>query len=109
MTVSDFLISAVPVTQEQWEAIMGNNPSEFVGPIRPVTNVSWNDCQEFIHRLNILVDLPNNLLFRLPTEAEWEFAARGGNKTQNYRYAGTDKNSTTMHGMEIIVTTIPTT
>lgn len=63
---------------------MGNNPSKFKGADRPVENVSWNDCQDFITKLNA----KTGLKFRLPTEAEWEYAARGGNKSQGYKYSG---------------------
>ena len=66
---------------------MGSNPSYFSGyPQRPVEQVSWNDCQEFITKLNQLTGKN----FRLPTEAEWEYAARGGNKSQGYKYSGSD-------------------
>ena len=74
------------MTQEEWEAVMGNNPSAFKGAKRPVQKVSWNDCQEFIRKLNAMTGKQ----FRLPTEAEWEFAARGGNKSRGYMYAGSD-------------------
>jgi formylglycine-generating enzyme required for sulfatase activity len=63
---------------------MGNNPSEFKGAKNPVERVSWNDAQEFIKRLNKMTGMQ----FRLPTEAEWEYAARGGNKSQGYNYSG---------------------
>jgi len=72
------------VTQAQWKAVMGNNPSKFVGDDRPVEHVSWLDCQEFISRLNYLTGRK----FRLPTEAEWEYAARGGNKRKATPYSG---------------------
>lgn len=88
VTLSDFFISAVPVTQAQWKAVMGNNPSSFIGDERPVTDVSWNDCQEFIKRLQQLT----GIAFRLPTEAEWEYAASGGQKSGGYLYAGTSDN-----------------
>ena len=74
------------VTQELWQAVMGSNPSYFIGSQRPVEQVSWNDCQEFIEKLNTLTGEK----FRLPTEAEWEYAARGGNKSKGYEYAGSD-------------------
>ena len=61
---------------------MGNNPSEFKGAKNPVERVSWDDAQEFIKRLNKMTGMQ----FRLPTEAEWEYAARGGNKSQGYVY-----------------------
>ena len=86
VTVSSFSICKYEVTQEEWEAIMGANPSSYKGPKRPVEQVSWNDCQEFIRKLNE----KTGMVFRLPTEAEWEFAARGGNKSQHYRYAGSN-------------------
>ena len=65
---------------------MGTNPSFFSGSNKPVECVSWDDCQEFIAKLNDLTGLE----FRLPTEAEWEYAARGGNKRQGYKYAGSN-------------------
>lgn len=86
VTVSNFKISKYEVTQEQWKAVMSDNPSVNIGDNRPVDNVSWNDCQRFISRLNELTGKN----YRLPTEAEWEFAARGGNNSQNYIYSGSD-------------------
>ena len=65
---------------------MGKNPSEFKGDNLPVENVSWDDCQEFIKKLNVLTGKN----FRLPTEAEWEFAARGGKKSRGYKYSGSN-------------------
>ena len=76
VTLSDYYIGQTEVTQELWEAVMGDNPSHFKRYDKPVENVSWDDCQGFIRKLNKLTGLN----FRLPTEAEWEYAARGGNK-----------------------------
>jgi formylglycine-generating enzyme required for sulfatase activity len=69
---------------------MGSNPSYFNDDNRPVELVSWDDCQEFVTKLNNLLSgqLPEDRLFRLPTEAEWEFAARGGTKSMGYAYSG---------------------
>ena len=86
VTLSSFSISRYEVTQEEWHAIMGYNPSYFKGDRRPVENVSWNDCQEFIRKLNEMT----GKRFRLPTEAEREFAARGGNNSRGYKYAGSN-------------------
>lgn len=87
VTLSTYSIGMTEVTQELWEAVMGNNPSGCrTLPQCPVENVSWNDCQQFISALNDLT----GCTFRLPTEAEWEFAARGGNKSRGYKYAGSD-------------------
>ena len=67
------------VTQAQWEAVMGANPSWFKGPDNPVENVSWDDCQEFLRRLNALPSVKaSGMTFRLPTEEEWEYACRAG-------------------------------
>lgn len=85
--VDDFYMSKTEVTQKQWREIMGDNPSRFDGCDNcPVESVSWNDVQEFIKKLNTKTG--GN--FRLPTEAEWEFAARGGNNSRGYKYAGSD-------------------
>ncbi len=84
VTVSTFSIGDTEVTQELWQAVMGNNPSNFKGPRRPVEKVSWEDCQNFIRELNSLT----GKRFRLPTEAEWEYAARGGRKANGHKYAG---------------------
>jgi formylglycine-generating enzyme required for sulfatase activity/tetratricopeptide (TPR) repeat protein len=70
----DYYIGKAPVTQAQWEAVIGKNPSKFKGDNHPVENVSWDDCQDFIKRLNTA----SNEIFRLPTEAEWEHACRAG-------------------------------
>ncbi|MCI6822799.1 MAG: SUMF1/EgtB/PvdO family nonheme iron enzyme [Bacteroidales bacterium] len=87
VTLSDYYIGQTEVTQELWQAVMGSNPAEFEkGPTLPVYYVSWNDCQEFISKLNRLT----GGRFRLPTEAEWEYAARGGNKSRGYKYSGSD-------------------
>ena len=86
VTLSSFSIGKYEVTQEQWEAVMGSNPSMFKGAKLPVEQVSWTDCQEFIRKLNALT----GKRFRLPTEAEWEYAARGGNRSRGYKYAGSD-------------------
>ena len=86
VTLSDYYIGETVVTQELWETVMGSNPSHFKDAKNPVENVSWNDCQEFIKKLNALTGKE----FRLPTEAEWEYAARGGNKSKGYKYAGSN-------------------
>ena len=86
VTLDGYYIGKCEVTQELWEAVMGSNPSHFKGAQNPVENVSWNDCQEFVSRLNSLT----GRTFRLPTEAEWEYAARGGNKSLHYKYSGSD-------------------
>ena len=76
VTLSSYYIAQTEVTQELWKLVMKKNPSHFKGDQRPVERVSWYDCQEFINKLNKITGKK----FRLPTEAEWEFAARGGNK-----------------------------
>ena len=86
VTLSSFSIGRYEVTQEEWQAVMGSNPSNIKGAKRPVDNVSWNDCQEFIRKLNGVT----GRRFRLPTEAEWEYAARGGNRSQGYKYSGSN-------------------
>ena len=84
VTLSTYLIGKTEVTQELWQAVMGTNPSTTKGNSFPVVKVSWNDCQTFINKLNVLTGKN----FRLPTEAEWEYAARGGNKSKAYKYSG---------------------
>lgn len=86
VTLSTFYMGETEVTQALWQAVMGSNPSYFKGGNLPVERVSWNDCQEFIRKLNQKTDRN----FRLPTEAEWEYAARGGKKSNRYKYAGSD-------------------
>ncbi|MCQ2260164.1 MAG: SUMF1/EgtB/PvdO family nonheme iron enzyme [Bacteroidales bacterium] len=80
----DYWMGATVVTQALWKAVMGSNPSKFKGDDRPVESVSWEDCQDFIAKLNRIT----GKRFRLPTEAEWEYAARGGGKSRGYQYAG---------------------
>jgi len=86
VTLSDFFIGKYEVTQAQWRVIMGNNPSYFKGDNLPVEWVSWNDVQLFIRKLNA----HTGMQYRLPTEAEWEFAARGGNMSNGYKYSGSN-------------------
>ncbi len=82
--VASFSIGKYEVTQEEWTAVMGSNPSHFKGNKRPVERVSWNDCLQFIEKLNKMTGRQ----FRLPTEAEWEYAARGGGKSKCTKFAG---------------------
>lgn len=85
VTLSDYYMGAYPVTQGLWKAVMGSNPSYFAnGDNYPVENVSWNDVQEFLSKLNQLTGKK----YVLPTEAQWEYAARGGEKSQGYKYSG---------------------
>ena len=87
VSVDSYAIGQTQVTQELWEAVMNSNPSEFKGKKRPVENVSWLDCHLFINKLNKITGKS----FRLPTEAEWEFAARGGEKHHGRKkYSGSD-------------------
>ena len=86
VTLSGFYIGKTEVTQALWKAVMGSNPSYIKGDNLPVECVSWNDCQEFIRKLNALTGQN----FRLPTEAEWEFACRGGNNSRGYKYSGSN-------------------
>jgi len=86
VALSSYRIGKYPVTQAQWVAVMGTNPSHYKGDNLPVDNVSWNEAQEYIRRLNSITG--GN--YRLPTEAEWEFAARGGTRSQNFKYSGSN-------------------
>ncbi|WP_418869123.1 SUMF1/EgtB/PvdO family nonheme iron enzyme, partial [Segatella hominis] len=86
---NDYYMGKYEVTQALWEAVMGSNPSYFKGDNLPVETVSWNDCQEFISKLNSLTGRK----FRLSTEAEWEYAARGGKKSRSYQYSGSSNIS----------------
>ena len=86
VTLSSYYIGKTEVTQALWQAVMGTNPSAFKGADLPVEFVSWNDCQEFIQKLNSLTGRN----FRFPTEAEWEFACRGGNNSCGYKYSGSN-------------------
>ena len=86
VTLRDFYIGKFQVTQAQWKTIMGENPSSFIGDDLPVECVSWNDVQEFIKKLNE----KTGHKYRLPTEAEWEYAARGGQNSRGYKYAGSN-------------------
>lgn len=86
--VKTFLIGKYEVTQDLWCAVMGSNPSDHVGDKLPVENVSWLDVQEFISKLNQMTG--NQFSFRLPTEAEWEYAARGGQSSSGRVYSGSD-------------------
>lgn len=104
VTVSDFYIGKYAVTQKQWQAIMGNNPSRFKGKKHPVENVSWFDAVAFCNELSEaggldeVYKIKNDEIelikgargYRLPTEAEWEFACRGGIQSGGYEYAGSN-------------------
>ena len=83
---NDYYIGKYEVTQALWQAVMGSNPSNIKGDALPVEQVSWNDCQDFISKLNAMT----GKRFRLPTEAEWEYAARGGKKSRGYQYSGSN-------------------
>lgn len=82
--VEPFLIGKYPSTQGQWEMVIGYNPSEHNASVLPMVDVNWYDCQEFIRRLSLL----SGRTFRLPSEAEWEYAARSGGK--RHKWSGTD-------------------
>ena len=84
VSVVDYYIGETEVTQELWKAVMGSNPAKFKGENYPIENVSFNDCVRFVEKLSQLTGRH----FRLPTEAEWEYAARGGQRSKGYRYAG---------------------
>ena len=86
---NDYYMSKYEVTQALWQAVTGKNPSKFKGDNLPVERVSWNDCQVFIRNLNNMTGRK----FRLPTEAEWEYAARGGKKSRGYQYSGSSNIS----------------
>ena len=116
---NDYYIGETEVTQELWTAVMGSNPSSFRSSNQlPVEEVSWNDCQRFITKLNALT----GRTFRLPTEAEWEFAARGGNASQGYTLSGSNNiddvawywynipsqsSGTTGYGTQLVATKAP--
>ena len=87
VTLKDYYIGETEVTQELWEAIMPKNRSKHKGPKLPVEYINYEQCQEFIQRLNKLTGRH----FRLPTEAEWEYAAKGGRKSKGYLYAGSNQ------------------
>lgn len=90
VTIKSFAIGKFPVTQELWVAVMGCNPSYFIGLKRPVEQVSWFDAQAFLQKINQAFQLKTGQFFRLPTEAEWEYVAKGGIRSKGFSYAGSD-------------------
>ena len=89
ITLDSYYIGETEITQAQWRAIMGTNPSLYTGDNRPVENVSWENAQEFCNKLSELT----GKRYILPTEAQWEYAARGGNKSKGYTYSGSNSIS----------------
>lgn len=89
VSIDDFYLGETEVNQKLWEAVMGNNPSHHVAAQwnLPVDSVSWYDCQKFIEKLNSITGKS----FRLPTEAEWEYAAIGGKSGRRFKYSGSDE------------------
>lgn len=86
VTLSSYYISKYEVTQRLWKAVMGSNPSEHVGDNLPVENVTWHDVQRFLSKLNSMTGKN----YRLPSEAEWEYAARGGRRSYGYVFSGSN-------------------
>ena len=86
VTLDSYYIGETEITQAQWRAVMGSNPSEYTGDNHPVEYVSWEDAQEFCDKLSALTGKK----YVLPTEAQWEYAARGGNKSKGYTYSGSN-------------------
>lgn len=86
VTLSNYYIGKYAVTQKLWHAVMGNNPSSCKGDDLPVEHISWFDAKEFILKLNEMTGKEYDFL----SEAEWEYAARGGNKSKNYKYSGSN-------------------
>ena len=86
VTLHDYYLGETEVTQELWEEVMGYNPANTIGASLPIENISWNDCADFIRELNNRT----GKTFRLPTEAEWEYAARGGIYSRQCVYSGSD-------------------
>ena len=84
----DFYLGRTEVTQAQWRAVMGTDPSRFKGDDLPVEMVSWDDAMAFCRKLNEMGLAPAGWTFTLPTEAQWEYAARGGNRSRGFMYAG---------------------
>jgi hypothetical protein len=88
--MKDFYLGRTEITQAQWKTVMGSNPSAFKGNDRPVDQVSWNDAMQFCENLNSSGKAPKGWKFTLPTETQWEYAARGGNRSKGYKYSGSD-------------------
>ena len=94
VTLDDYYIGKYPVTQEEWSFVMGNNPSEYQDSTKyPVAPVTWNDCLRFLERLSYLT----GTTFSLPTEAQWEYAARGGKSSKGYIFSGSNDFSEVGH------------
>jgi len=98
VTLSDYYIGKYEVTQEQWAAVMTTSPSLFVGGHRPVESITWYEAQDYISRLSSLTGLD----FRMPTSAQWEYAARGGRYSMGYSYAGSNNVNDVAHFIPVL-------
>ena len=104
----DFYLGKTEVTQAQWKAVMGNDPSWHKGNDRPVEQVSWHDAMRFCEKLNEMGKAPKGWKFTLPTEAQWEYAARGGHRSRGFEYSGSnDLDEVAWYGGNSDLTTHP--